>query len=344
MELDRIEKGKSKGKDKGKDKGKGGKPKGKDKGKKGKPGDGKGWGSQPWSNQGAGKGWQQGLPWNQGGKQQGGGGKGKKLDPSLCAICWQRGHWKNECPNKGRGNQVEQSGGGSAIPSSASSASTATTSLPPSASARGVHRVEVAGVEGGSFSPVPEFFDMSELDDWDVFGSGGSQVMMVEAIAVAENDHKILSAGGAVPEDAEGVIRNYPQGVQHFAMDAFDGDGDWTYDPDLVRNVLALEVNGRKEDVEVVIDSGADVSVAPIWLAKSGTKVAKTGVVMQDAQGNRIPEVQTRLLDIQVPTVEGDSVLIREKFSIARISSVILSLAAYLDLAGSLEAERTGQP
>ena len=50
MELDRIEKGKSKGKDKGKDKGKGGKPKGKDKGKKGKPGDGKGWGSQPWSS------------------------------------------------------------------------------------------------------------------------------------------------------------------------------------------------------------------------------------------------------------------------------------------------------
>eukprot|EP00439_Symbiodinium_sp_Y106_P027506 s6084_g3.t1 len=113
-------------------------------------------------------------------------------------------------------------------------------------------------------------------------------------------------------------------------MDAFDGDGEWTYDPDLVCNVLALEVNGRKEDVEVVIDSGADVSVAPIWLAKSGTKVARTGVVMQDAQGNRIPEVQTRLLDIQVPTVEGDSVLIREKFSIARISSVILSLGRLL--------------
>ena len=47
--------------------------------------------------------------------------------------------------------------------------------------------MEVAGVEGDPFSPVPEIFDMSELDDWDVFGSGGSQVMMVEAVPVAEN-------------------------------------------------------------------------------------------------------------------------------------------------------------
>ncbi|CAE7232609.1 unnamed protein product [Symbiodinium sp. CCMP2592] len=248
--------------------------------------DGKGWQSQPWTGQGGGKSWQQAGSWGQGGKQGAGGGKGKKLDPSLCAICWQRGHWKNECPNKGKGkvNQIEQGPAASNVPSSASSASTAASTLPSSASAlRGVQRVELAGFAAEPGFSVAEVFDMSELDDWDVFGSGGPQVMMIKGHLGIEYASGGLVAGGA----AHALL----EGVPHFAMDASDKDGEWTYEPGLSCGVLALETIPGKEDVEIVIDSGADV--------------------------------QTRLLDLEVPTSTGETVCIREKFSIARISSVL---------------------
>ena len=114
MDVDVI---KGRGKDskgKGKDsKGKGKDGKGKDtKGKKGKPGSGKGgfdslgksWQSgqgSGWSSS-QGGGWSSG--WSSGGWNQQPKGKGKKgLDPNACAICGRRGHWKNECPQKGKG-------------------------------------------------------------------------------------------------------------------------------------------------------------------------------------------------------------------------------------------------
>ena len=44
---------------------------------------------------------------------------------------------------------------------------------------------------------------------------------------------------------------------------------------------------------EVILDSGADASLLPLWLAKEGTPLKKNSNNhggLQDAQGNRIPQ------------------------------------------------------
>ena len=121
-------------------KGKDGKGKGKD--VKGRVGDGKGqwgnkwnggwnssgqWGAQPRHNSG----------WNSGGsksyKGQGKGkGGGKQKGDDVCNLCGQRGRWKRECPQKGKG-KVNQIDAGNVVPSSAPASSTltsASTTLP----------------------------------------------------------------------------------------------------------------------------------------------------------------------------------------------------------------------
>ena len=75
-----------------------------------------------------------------------------------------------------------------------------------------------------------------------------------------------------------------------------------------------------------MIDSGADVSVAPLRFGSFGTAAPSAGVVMQDAQGHRIAQHGSRVLDLDVGTLEGGKVTIREKFAIAKIEAVIVSL------------------
>ena len=58
--------------------------------------------------------------------------------------------------------------------------------------------------------------------------------------------------------------------------------------------------------MEVVIDSGADISVAPSRLRAHGTPTAKTGIIMQDAQGKQIAELDTRILEVGVRTLAGE--------------------------------------
>ena len=244
MEIDVI-KGKTKdGKGKAKDgKGKSKDGKGKnDKGKKGKPGEGKGgWQARQWSNNSwQANGWQNrdgAGSWNQG--HQGGGwqqpGKGKTkqgLDPSACALCEKRGHWKNECPQKGKGkvNQIEQNG-----PTTlSSSASTAASSVPSSASALkaqagySVNRVEVYECATPRSCRCTEVFDMTELDD--DAGSSGFGLASAEVMVISCPDLLEYQPGGLQPEEEP---RAEHDGIQIFPMDATDYDGNWTLDPEM---------------------------------------------------------------------------------------------------------------
>ena len=119
-------------------------------------------------------------------------------------------------------------------------------------------------------------------------------------------------------------------------MDATDGDGNWTLDPALYTSfpetvgVLAVGCKPSPLKVDVVIDSGADVSVAPRHLAKFGVRAKKSEVVMQDAQGKTIPELGTRILNVELGTEAGEKVTVPEKFSIAPIATVIMSLGRLL--------------
>ena len=64
---------------------------------------------------------------------------------------------------------------------------------------------------------------------------------------------------------------------------------------------------------------------------------------MQDAQGRKITEVDTRILEVGVQTLAGDEVTIRERFCIARVRSTIISLGRLLR-AGWLLGDEGGRP
>ena len=155
------------------------------------------------------------------------------------------------------------------------------------------------------------------------------------------------------------VIQALPQ---HFEMDATDCDKDWdvwspsALDTDLTpetgseAQVVAANVNviesgaGFQPMVDVVVDSGADVSVAPLSYRHCGEAAGRTGVLMQDAQGKRIQEeIGSRILNVEVKDADGRPVQLRERFSIANIGSVTLSLGRLIRGGWNLSHGNFGQ-
>eukprot|EP00439_Symbiodinium_sp_Y106_P004719 s6579_g1.t1 len=358
---------KGKGKDKGKPKGKPGDGKGwsnwaDSKGWKPQGGSG-GWNNSGWAGSGSwsNSGWSGGAPggWSGGGKD--GKGKQQKGKGNGCAICGDPRHWKNECP-KGKGksvNQLEQQAGQSAPPGSVAGTSTAASSAPSSASALrnqasyGINMVAAYRCETTPGCRVTEVFDISELEDEGVFSLEGSEVLVLSAAEVFEfsfggqahgnessefplgdqahdDEFPEVSFGGRVHDDEfpevsfggqvsgnehfgfplggqpdQGELLEVPQGVQVFSMDVTDDDGNYTV-------------------------AGYDCNVAGICA------VSCPGPV----EGHRINEIETRILEVAVATLDGGPVTIRERFSIARVKSVIISLGRLLRTGWLLGDER----
>ena len=126
-------------------------------------------------------------------------------------------------------------------------------------------------------------------------------------------------------------------------MDHTDGDGQYTVAGDAQEVCQVLAVIGQAQEIDVVIDSGADVSVAPLHFRNFGCPTRRSGIVMQDAQGKQITEVDTRILEVGVQTLAGDEVTIKERFCIAKLRSTIISLGRLLR-AGWLLGDEAGRP
>ena len=100
-------------------------------------------------------------------------------------------------------------------------------------------------------------------------------------------------------------------GIPVFSMDHTDGDGQYTVAGDDPEVFQVLAVTGQTQEIDVVIDSGADV--APLHFKSFGCPTRRSGIVMQDAQGKQIMEVDTRILEVGVQTLAGDEVTIKER-------------------------------
>eukprot|EP00439_Symbiodinium_sp_Y106_P058645 s3472_g8.t1 len=354
MEIDMV-KGKDKGwkGKKGKDgkgkKGKDGKTKGKD--AKGRPGDGRGswiqpgkggwnnnawssagWNAGGWSGKGNGCGYTgYGKGWRQPGTSQDKSGKGKG-GADVCNLCGQRGHWKWECPTKGKGkvNQVQDQTPSQAPSSASTSASTSLPSVSLYRGQAGINRIETFQCSTPPGSRATQLFDISGLDDEGEFELDGAGVMAVFA--------KFLDEECEAHGFQEGAIRNSARDILVYPMDATDDDGDWCLSPFLgdpapeppCARVQAVTAAPVIEEMEVVVDSGADISVAPLRFSQLGAPASPTNVLMQDAQGRRIREHGSRVLDLDVTTLDNDKVTIREKFAIANIEAVIVSMGRLL--------------
>ena len=377
MDVDRVWAGKGKSKD-GKGKTKDGKGKSKDsKGKskdgKGKSKDGKGKGGKSKD----GKGYnsvQQRYQW-------GAGGWGDADACRICgqrghwkwecpqAASKGKGAWKGTA-GKGKVQQVEQ------VPSSSSSAapSSASTVLPGSVSTYRGSSATVNLIEAFVQTPpgcrVTEVFDITELDEEGEFSLDGPGILTIEEVDVVPDGGHLSELG--VPEDGGAVfVVEGAGGFEAYRLDATDGDNDWTLAPGVLTEGLAVapqeeESMGSKcesfaetlcasktvaqvnaicagTEVDVIIDSGADISVAPLRLGGLGRESKASGVLMQDAQGPADKGVRQPGHDIEVETVEGTRVVVREKFAIARKESVILSLSRLLRWGWTLGC-LTGRP
>ena len=118
--------------------------------------------------------------------------------------------------------------------------------------------------------------------------------------------------------------------------DALPGDDEWTQN-----YVRVLEHRGWEEDgvqsyssFEVVLDSGADVSVMPeSWLHMGIGKATSEGQVqMRDAQGGEMPSLGTRLI-----TLDMGPACIQERFHASTVGSPLLSLGRLLKQVWTLD-------
>ena len=295
MEIDRVAwKGKDKGKKgKGKSFGKDGKSKG-----KGKPygkvkGKDKSKGKDKGKNDGKGKG---------------------KLAYDACKLCGERGHWGRECPTRAL-RQVRDDASTVATQSMVSGSSSDATQQAPVVpnTQTAVRRIEmsldeedeIAIIEYNIMMVVAEedkVFDMTYSDsdeDWHVCGvqdRGGD--------AYFENF-----------KDAheEPYVINYEVGSSSLpGMDAF------------VRGI------GKVALMEVVLDSGADMSVLPLSFKGIGAPMKGRRSTLKDAQGNVMEGGSMRQAVIIMSDDVGNQILMKETFALASVSEPLLALGKLL--------------
>ena len=317
MDVDRIEKG-----DKGKKGGRGGKKgdKGWDKGK------GKNtWGKNGYNSNKGDKGKAKGYGGKDRGKGKAGGGKkgqeakgNGKRQVGPCWICHRMGHVAADCRVGGRVQQVSDDAS-TTVPSSA--ASTASSSTSPSTTtgrapkaAPNVRRLEVVPEQPDDINlvifdppavPTCEFFDLGEDDEWFEDDAFDLEVRMVS-----------LSPGNAVEVEAE--LRSTSTLVFSIA----DSDDEEPEPEDHVRAVRVQPV----EFEQVILDSGADVTVVPMTHSAVGDPGPQTTLI-RDAQGNAIPMAsQRRNVIFEVVGDGGQRLFFRDKVVVARVKQPLLSL------------------
>jgi hypothetical protein len=127
------------------------------------------------------------------------------------------------------------------------------------------------------------------------------------------------------------------QQVMHLRMDAEDEEGVWELEPDSLE--LWEPECAEERLVEVIVDSGADVSVAPWWCNGAGHEAVVGPLLLHDAQGEQIAHSGARVLDLKMSTTSGGQVVIKEKFAVANVNAVIMSLGRLLRAGWSLRTQ-----
>ena len=310
MEIDQIaqyDKGKGKWKGKGKE----------GKGKHGKGKDGKGKHSKG-KNQSGGK-------YGKGkGKDKGSNdGKGKNLDNNQCSYCLKFGHWRRDChklkddQKHNRVRQIEEVTNDGGQGSKAAS----TSGTAPS------------NVRLVSFAPVIEEHVLQEDDSCEDL-----TLHYTDSSQFANSYVRVLSMDLLKPK--------LPDSCSRGALDAFDltysdDNADWT-----LCNSPSWSISSNDDDlpqvramvdatapVEIILDSGADVSALPRTYGNVGVEVGQHESQFIDAQGSPLHVHSTR-----VARVTFGDVVLKERFIVTDVSIPILALGHLVRAGWSLQS------
>ena len=81
------------------------------------------------------------------------------------------------------------------------------------------------------------------------------------------------------------------------------------------------------------------MSVAPWWCNGAGHEAVVGPLLLHDAQGEQIAHSGARVLDLKMSTTSGGQVVIKEKFAVANVNAVIMSLGRLLRAGWSLRTQ-----
>ena len=85
----------------------------------------------------------------------------------------------------------------------------------------------------------------------------------------------------------------------------------------------------KGETVNIILDSGADMSVLPLSYKNCGKSLSKVSV-LRDAQGNRMPGGALRQAVVTLEDDNGNLVEIRETFALSKVTDPLLALGKML--------------
>ena len=337
MDVDRIEnKGAKKGRD-AKSKGKGKyEDKGKGKGYNRDWGKGGGKGGKPWDNQ-YNKHWEHFDHKGKGkGKEKGKKGKGKgygsgKVGP--CYSCGKMGHIAADCRLRNV-NQVVGSNefeASSQVPSSTSVSATSSTntrvpSLPSAKqpSTGSLRRLSVVNepinelcIYTPPHSPVCEFFDLCREDEeWS--GDDFAAEVRVVSESLGDDVEAELRTTSTLVFDLtlEDDLECCPLGSADYLGD------DW--DLHVQHVVRTVRESDDAPYEQVILDSGADVTVVPFRLHGVGHETVNN-MSIRDAQGHNIPMASQRENVIfEVESSSGERLFFRDKVVVAQVKQPLL--------------------
>ena len=261
-------------------------------------------------------------------------GKGKaQAATGVCHYCHKYGHFEAQCRQKQRDIGYQARNVDLENPSEQSSNAGTSTQAPtsvsrnPSSSQSGtqptnkpvIRMVSMYHMEDQptSFSEEFELSEDSEELEKEYFG----RVLRVQEERVEEESVQKESVQEFWIGDEEEEQKQDPeQDLLHLWYDLQNQE----------QYVRMIQVEKTKE-IEVVLDSRADISLAPLWMKKYGKRVPeKARVVLRDTQGSRIKVSEQRIIQIEFEDVSGTKVKVEEIFLISSVVHPLLAVGKLL--------------
>ena len=173
--------------------------------------------------------------------------------------------------------------------------------------------------------------DEGEEDDDDYIVDYFGRVLRIEEFSLCDSDSDCISA------------------CEESACDGQQQEGDdpvmswWMSEESAIRAVQKVE-NVYLEDhlrIEVILDSGADVSLLPLHLAPGrATSSKKNNARLQDAQGNKITCAGKQMVSLILFDCEGEPVCIQEEFIIADVVNPLLAVGKLIRAGWEVKTEQ----
>lgn len=352
MDVDRV-KGKMKGKQKGKSKG------GKDSKGKGK-----------WKDGGKNKGKDyKGKSKSYGKSTDGAQGKGKGVPADTCKLCGNKGHWSRECPVRTL-RQVSQDGQSTAASQSLVSGSSGQQGVQgsPSTTVRRITYfdlddvpvveepyVRMVTVENAAQdkSDIPEYdnftnaaqnnLDASEYESF----SNASQ----DKLGVAEYDMTYSDSDEDWHMCDDEEVKNCGKihfenfvdaSVETFGKSGTDGGsslpGASVFAEDGSRPSAFVRGIQVEDEVPIILDSGADMSVLPMRYRGTGKSLSQKSI-LRDAQGNLMPGGALRKAVIEIEDDHGNVAKLTETFALSSVAEPLVALGKLLKKGWKVEGD-----